>query len=131
MSRKNLSHKYISFISTDLDNLKPINDNYGHHEGDVAIKMVADVLKQVVGTDNICARVGGDEFYAVITSSEANIQDTLLEKFYAELNQRCASLNKSYKIHASIGIYTVDSSLLDKAFEPVRLLLASRSSSVH
>ena len=49
----------LAFI--DLDNLKPINDTYGHLAGDHAIKVVSDVLK-AHGQEAIIARIGGDEF---------------------------------------------------------------------
>lgn len=49
----------LAFI--DLDNLKPINDTYGHLAGDHAIRMVSDVLK-AHGQDAVIARIGGDEF---------------------------------------------------------------------
>lgn len=49
----------LAFI--DLDNLKPINDTYGHLAGDHAIRVVSDVLK-AHGQDAVIARIGGDEF---------------------------------------------------------------------
>jgi len=49
----------LAFI--DLDNLKPINDTYGHLAGDHAIKVVSDVLK-AHGQDAVISRIGGDEF---------------------------------------------------------------------
>ena len=49
----------LAFI--DLDNLKPINDTYGHLAGDHAIRVVSDVLK-AHGQDAVISRIGGDEF---------------------------------------------------------------------
>ena len=49
-------------ISCDMDDLKPINDTYGHAEGDEAIMVVADAIRSVCGLNGICARFGGDEF---------------------------------------------------------------------
>lgn len=46
----------------DLDNLKHLNDQYGHHLGDAAIRAVASSLRSVVRASDICARLGGDEF---------------------------------------------------------------------
>lgn len=50
---------FLAFI--DLDNLKPINDTYGHLAGDKALKIVADILTSK-GDDAIISRIGGDEF---------------------------------------------------------------------
>lgn len=50
----------------DMDNLKEINDFLGHARGDWAIKGFADIMKNVLGEDNIFCRFGGDEIIAVI-----------------------------------------------------------------
>ena len=63
-------------LIADVDNLKQINDSLGHTAGDTAIREVAAALLAVLGTDASVARVGGDEFMAVIPSdSVAAIQD--------------------------------------------------------
>lgn len=49
-------------ISVDLDNLKLINDNFGHNEGDNAILTMANALKSAADENDICARFGGDEY---------------------------------------------------------------------
>lgn len=111
----------ISFISVDLDNLKTINDTYGHAEGDIAIKSVAGVLAEVVTAENICARVGGDEFYAIMISSDPDTQENTLKRFYEILEAKNKELNKEYRLHASIGIYTVPSSQADKSVEHLQV----------
>ena len=50
----------------DMDNLKEINDFLGHARGDWAIKGFADIMKNVLGEDNIFCRFGGDEIIAII-----------------------------------------------------------------
>lgn len=50
----------------DMDNLKEINDSLGHARGDWAIKGFADIMKSVLGDDNIFCRFGGDEIIAII-----------------------------------------------------------------
>lgn len=47
----------------DLDNLKEINDTYGHSEGDFAIQILGQALEGAIRESDICARLGGDEFY--------------------------------------------------------------------
>ena len=51
-----------SVLSIDLDNLKSINDNQGHAEGDCLLRSAAEVLKTVTRDADIVARLGGDEF---------------------------------------------------------------------
>lgn len=50
----------------DIDNLKPINDRFGHAAGDAAISSTARVLRSVVRTDDLIFRWGGDEFFVVM-----------------------------------------------------------------
>ena len=50
----------------DIDNLKPINDRFGHHIGDVAISSVAHAIRSLVRADDLIFRWGGDEFFVVM-----------------------------------------------------------------
>jgi len=50
----------------DIDNLKPINDRFGHAIGDVAISSVARAIRSLVRADDLIFRWGGDEFFVVM-----------------------------------------------------------------
>lgn len=121
MLQKHTNDELTSFLSVDLDNLKTINDTYGHAEGDIAIRAVADVLAEVVAEKNICARAGGDEFYAIVSSTDPNTKEKTLACFYDLLEKKSKELNKEYDLHASVGIYTVESKHIDKAFEHLQM----------
>lgn len=56
----------------DIDFFKQYNDTYGHLSGDICIEKIADVLREVKGTDEriFCARYGGDEFMVIYTDME-------------------------------------------------------------
>lgn len=73
----------LAFI--DLDNLKPINDTYGHLAGDHAIKVVSDVLR-AHGQDAVIARCGGDEFLFYMKDVDEGkaefIINCIMETFY-------------------------------------------------
>jgi len=56
----------ISIIMADLDGLKQVNDKLGHQAGDNFIRRAAEVLKSSFDEDNIVARIGGDEFAALL-----------------------------------------------------------------
>jgi diguanylate cyclase (GGDEF)-like protein len=51
----------------DLDNFKDINDTYGHHVGDRALREVAGVLRQGIRPYDNCVRYAGDEFIVVLS----------------------------------------------------------------
>lgn len=53
-------------IYIDLDNLKSINDNYGHINGDLALQKVVEITKKALGHGSVVARLGGDEFIGMV-----------------------------------------------------------------
>lgn len=90
-------------IYGDLDHLKEINDSYGHLEGDYAIKNAAEILKNVLGESSIAARIGGDEFVAIILRSKKMNGEQLIDMIrgsYEELNRIS---DKPYYIEMSVG----------------------------
>ena len=81
-----------AFIAVcDLDCLKKINDNFGHICGDIAIKAIADAVLASTKNNEICARIGGDEF-VVIGCNDYN--DNYPERFSARVNDRLRVYNK-------------------------------------
>lgn len=97
--------KYIFVSSIDLDGLKYINDNFGHKEGDYAIRAVAGIINSCTGEKGICARFGGDEFMAVIFADDKD--DEYITGFAERLEAAVKKLNeesgKEYEIGASCG----------------------------
>ncbi|MBO4747045.1 MAG: GGDEF domain-containing protein, partial [Clostridiales bacterium] len=61
-----LENDPIAVASIDMDGLKDINDNLGHASGDEALKGIARCLESVLNEGEIAARIGGDEFVAVL-----------------------------------------------------------------
>ncbi len=69
----------ICFI--DLDKFKPVNDNYGHHAGDMLLKHIAKVLSDFVRKGDMVARIGGDEFIILFdTLSDAKYINTMAKR---------------------------------------------------
>jgi diguanylate cyclase (GGDEF)-like protein len=72
----------------DLDGFKQVNDEFGHHVGDLYLKLVAERMKRQLRPGDMLARLGGDEFAAVIPSahSRAKLEEiaTRLERCFAE-----------------------------------------------
>ena len=92
-----------AFICFDLDGLKRINDHFGHQAGDFAIRLTANAIRKAAPKDAIVARMGGDEFLAVLpeaTQAEA-------DRFISEFNRQLESLNKeedrAFSVEASCG----------------------------
>ena len=90
----------------DMDNLKIVNDRYGHDEGDFALKLIADTLRETVDRDHgVIGRLGGDEFACMVWSDvdPEEYKRAIRDKFDA-FN---ASSDKPYYVTASVGIYRV------------------------
>jgi diguanylate cyclase (GGDEF)-like protein/putative nucleotidyltransferase with HDIG domain len=62
----------VSLLVMDLDNFKDINDQYGHHTGDRALREVAGVLQTTIRPYDICVRYAGDEFIVVLSGCGAD-----------------------------------------------------------
>jgi two-component system, cell cycle response regulator len=60
----------ISFIMSDIDNFKILNDKYGHLAGDEVLKVVAEIIKDSVREVDITARYGGEEFLIICPNTE-------------------------------------------------------------
>ena len=60
----------VTFVMIDLDNFKTINDTYGHMFGDETLVSVARVMHEAVGDRGVVGRIGGDEFFIVLTGFE-------------------------------------------------------------
>ena len=93
-------------IMGDLDCLKMINDTYGHGEGDNAIRIIAKAFQNSFTEDEICARIGGDEFimFGIGDFDEAKLK-TYPERINEYLNHYNSNSSKPYIIGISIGMY--------------------------
>lgn len=61
----------IAVLAFDLDQFKAINDRHGHHAGDQVLKFFADSARSVLGADALLARLGGEEFAALLSGPDA------------------------------------------------------------
>lgn len=98
-------------LSIDMDNLKYINDVYGHSHGDLALQTIADAMRQACSGCEICAHIGGDEFavFGYDYSEEKAKQYT--ENFLQYLKDFNADSSLPYCVNASFGYTISDPSL--------------------
>ncbi len=92
-------------IEIDMNGLKSINDNFGHAEGDSAIKTLAVSIYAICSNDDICVRTGGDEFLII---GECSYGEDVVKKRVEMIIKRLEAYNetscKPYLITASFGI---------------------------
>jgi diguanylate cyclase (GGDEF)-like protein len=92
--------------SIDLTKFKAINDNYGHHIGDLILIEVARRLSGVLRSTDTLARMGGDEFYALINLTNNSDGELIVKKFFASLQAPFVfndSDSVSILINANVG----------------------------
>ena len=75
-----LSSLPCSYIMCDCNDLKGVNDNFGHGAGDQYIKETANIMKNVLPNDGICVRWGGDEFLLIVENCDEEACKKLAEE---------------------------------------------------
>ncbi len=92
-------------VMADLDGLKPINDTYGHKDGDVAIRLAGDVLRHSFRSTDVVARLGGDEFAVLALETHEGSEAAMLARVQAGLDAANAGGGRPYRIGMSLGLH--------------------------
>lgn len=93
----------IAVASIDMDGLKWINDNLGHAAGDEALKGIANCLQSVLKPGEIAARMGGDEFEAVLILDTPARLGHFIRNFRKAIEKANAESRADYTLSASVG----------------------------
>ncbi len=111
--RRTLSHELnrvarygtpLSLLLIDLDNLKLINDRYGHRGGEQSLRHVADAIRSELRVLDVGARWGGDEFAVVAPNTPAAAGQAMAER----IRVLVSSTLLPWQVTSSIGVVTVD-----------------------
>lgn len=97
----------ISIIMSDMDNLKEVNDTFGHSTGDQLLKDVALLLSLSFRLEDIIARIGGDEFVVLLPTTDAPGVKIIIER----MKNRIDAYNIKHSnlpIHISLGVSTAE-----------------------
>ncbi|MGB8459480.1 MAG: GGDEF domain-containing protein [Candidatus Acidiferrum sp.] len=87
----------------DIDDMKGINDAFGHREGDLAIVRAADVLEETFRDSDILARLGGDEFVMLALETSIPSRRAVMPRIEKSLKKANAEESR-YKLSFSIGV---------------------------
>ena len=107
MAKDKVQFRLIMF---DLNNLKLINDQYGHNWGDVALKDFCDCLKKAYDATSKCYRVGGDEFMVIQKNSCENEFIKAQAKLEEEMNDIESKRDYKFRCAYGSGVYQFDQS---------------------
>jgi len=93
----------ISLLYADLDDLKEINDNYGHSEGDFILTETANLLSRTYREADIIARVGGDEFVVLSVGKNGDVPQLISDRLENNLNLYNEQSEAKHRISLSWG----------------------------
>lgn len=98
-------------LFSDLDDLKNINDTYGHKKGDEALMEAAAIFSEVFRKSDVIARMGGDEFAILALETSSSPRETpavLTDRLQQCIDRHNDRANRDYTISMSIGIVSHD-----------------------
>lgn len=113
LNRRALANRYVSSplppriaaILFDLDHFKSINDRYGHAAGDLVLRRFAELLSNDIRVSDAAARVGGEEFCAILHNSSQAAAAEFAERIRAQLEaQSIPSPNGTISVTVSAGV---------------------------
>lgn len=97
----------VLLLFCDVNNLKAINDTFGHHEGDLALIRAASALKATFRDSDILARLGGDEFAVLASDASTPSRQAIVPRIEKSLEQANAACLR-YSLSFSIGVARFD-----------------------
>ena len=106
-----------TLLMLDLDDLKPVNDNFGHQWGDRLLKAIADTIRQTIRFTDAAARYGGDEFVVLLPETDAAggyvVGDKLRRDIHA-LTLRAADRDVRSSVSVGLVAYPDDGSTIEQ-----------------
>jgi diguanylate cyclase (GGDEF)-like protein len=105
-----LAHRHkedVLLLFCDVDNLKEINDSFGHQAGDLALVRAADALEYTFRDSDILARLGGDEFAVLASDASFPSRQSIVPRIEKSL-ERANAEESRYEVSFSIGMARFD-----------------------
>jgi diguanylate cyclase (GGDEF)-like protein len=112
----NLDHE-ITIIMADVNDMKTINDTFGHYVGDEVLVKCSQCLSKIFGSLDHCYRIGGDEFVYIENNENVETVKKKAELFLKECETINAECSYSFKI--SIGFAFYDSKIDEDIYDTV------------
>ncbi|HHI02268.1 MAG TPA: GGDEF domain-containing protein, partial [candidate division Zixibacteria bacterium] len=108
----------LALLILDVDDLKVINDNYGHPAGDILLKSLANILSDSVRSIDLISRYGGDEFCLIMSETSRNRARLSMNRIRSRiasnpLRLEGASDNIQYSVSIGGAVYPVDAESVD------------------
>ncbi len=104
LNRAEQESRQFALIYMDIDDLKSVNDSYGHPVGDLFIRQVAQRASEVIEDNAFMARIGGDEFMVLIRFDHLKEVINQADRLVARFSEPLEFENRLMNITASMGI---------------------------
>jgi diguanylate cyclase (GGDEF)-like protein/PAS domain S-box-containing protein len=104
LARYERSGEPVALLYLDLDNFKPVNDQWGHNVGDAVLKVVASRIQTVIRETDTAARIGGDEFAVLVAAVEDHATLALVASRLIEQISRPISLEDAGVGNVTVGV---------------------------
>ncbi|MXP09256.1 sensor domain-containing phosphodiesterase [Pseudoblastomonas halimionae] len=120
------SNKTFALLSLDLDRFKSVNDQFGHLVGDAVLKQVGGRIESLVGSEDFAARIGGDEFMAVLIGDDLRHRaEAFAHRLISRIEEPMVTPRATVHLGASIGIaiFPDDATTTEKLRENADLAL--------
>jgi diguanylate cyclase (GGDEF)-like protein len=121
LARSRRDREPLALLLVDLDDLKGINDRYGHRAGDEAIRSLAGVIRSQLRETDVGARWGGDEFAILAPRTSESAALALAERIRQLIPHRSAA----WPLTASLGLAAVDPGTGGQLVAPLTLMSAA------
>lgn len=106
-----------TILVADMNNLKSINDNFGHARGDEVIIKIGHFLEKCFGKDNDCYRIGGDEFCVIGNRLSDKEFEESCRQFESLLDKETATVNGRYVFSVAYGYAVTGKDGADECFK--------------
>jgi diguanylate cyclase (GGDEF)-like protein len=114
-----------AIMAIDMDNLKIVNDRFGHMNGDLALKTIGAAMEAAAARGDACARVGGDEYNVVGIHYDMKKVDDFIKEFQKYLDDFNANSELPYLVRASVGYHLLQADGMESLEECINAADAS------
>ncbi len=114
-----LDKKQFSIIMVDIDHFKVVNDKYGHHIGDEVLKFLAKKMNDIVRGDDVCVRLGGEEFVVLLAETDVQEAMVIAERLRTTVSSSLCPTNDYITISLGVGGYRDYKETIEELFDRV------------